>query len=46
MNTQDLKTTLHESIENIDDVYFLNAMKNMVERNIHRCQHLRSRIGR
>ena len=31
-NTKDLKSLLHESIENIDDEAFLNAIKNILDR--------------
>ena len=31
-NTKELKSLLHESIENIDDEAFLNAIKNILDR--------------
>lgn len=32
MSTEEIKTALHESIENIDDNDFLSALKQIVER--------------
>ena len=32
MTVQNLKASLHESIENIDDVDFLNSIKRIIER--------------